>query len=277
MQHPEKAYKNLDFLNSPPARHIRILCEYEEPRQRFLSHGVRDTLVFFGSARARDPEEAAAMLDAAEQGVQAHPEDPDAIRELARAHNAVKLSGYYAQARELSERLTRWSLYREAPRRYIVATGGGPGIMEAANRGAADVDHGRSVGLGISLPFEAGNNAFVTPELSFEFHYFFTRKLWFVYLMKACIVFPGGFGTMDELFEALTLIQTGKVKKEVPLVLFGTDFWSRVLDFDAMVEAGVIGEQDPDLVLRTDSVDEAFEHLTRELERIEASAAGHRG
>lgn len=271
---PDKAYKNLDFLNSPPARHIRILCEYEEPRQRFLSQGVRDTLVFFGSARARDPEEAAAALSQAEAAAAAAPGDADAARALLRAQQAVKLSGYYASARDLAARLTRWSMYRDGPRRYTVCTGGGPGIMEAANRGAADVENGRSVGLGISLPFEPGVNAYVSEELAFEFHYFFTRKLWFVYLMKACIVFPGGFGTMDELFEALTLIQTGKVKKEIPIVLFGSAYWDSVLNFDAMADAGVISPADTDRMFRTDSVDDAFAFVTSELERIEAGRRG---
>lgn len=266
---PEKAYKNLSFLNAPPARHIRILCEYEEPRQRFLQHGVHDTLVFFGSARARDPEAAAALVAEAEARLADKPDDADLARQLARAHAAVKLSRYYDQARELARRLTEWSLYRDAKRRYTVCTGGGPGIMEAANRGAADVDNGRSVGLGISLPFEPGVNAYVSKELAFEFHYFFTRKLWFVYLMKACIVFPGGFGTMDELFESLTLMQTGKVTKEIPIVLFGTDYWDAVLDLDAMAEAGVISPGDRLLMYRTNDVEEAFEYLTRELTRIE--------
>ncbi|MCB9681499.1 MAG: LOG family protein [Alphaproteobacteria bacterium] len=266
---PEKAYKNLGFLNAPPARPIRILCEYEEPRQRFSQQGVHDTIVFFGSARARPPEVAATLLADAQAKVAAAPDDAAAARELARATAAHKLARYYDEARELSRRLTEWAQYRDGKRHYVVATGGGPGIMEAANRGAADVENGRSVGLGISLPFEPGVNEYVTRELAFEFHYFFTRKLWFVYLMKACVVFPGGFGTMDELFESLTLIQTGKVTKEVPIVLFGTAYWDKVLDLDAMVEAGVIAPTDKLLVHRTDDVDEAFRYLTAELDRIE--------
>lgn len=267
---PDKAYKNLDFLNSPPARHIRILAEYEEPRQRFLSQGVRDTIVFFGSARAKDPEEASQQLADAQAAAEADPDDAGLASAVRRAESAVRLSVYYEQARALSAKLTRWSTYRDGHRRYTIATGAGPGIMEAANRGAADVENGRSIGLGISLPFEPGLNDHVTPELGFEFHYFFTRKLWFVYLMKAMVVFPGGFGTLDELFEVLTLIQTSKVKKKIPIVLFGCEFWDSVLSLDALVDAGVIGEADPGLLFRTDDVEEAYRYVVGALEEAEA-------
>ncbi len=265
---PEKAYKNIPFLTSPPARHIRILCEYEEPRQRFRAQGVHDTIVVFGSARSRPVEVAAAMLEAAEKQIALTPDDADAKKALFRAKGAVKTAPHYEAARELSRRLTEWSLYRDG-RPYLIATGGGPGTMEAANRGAYEVDGGRSIGLGISLPFEPGVNQYVTKELAFEFHYFFTRKYWFVYLMKAMVVMPGGFGTMDELFETLTLIQTGKVKKRVPIVLFGTEYWNSVLNIEAMAEYGTIGPDDIDLVHRTDSVDDAFDYITSELVRLE--------
>jgi len=267
---PPKAYDNLEFLNSPAARHIRILCEYEETRQRFLRYGVRHTLVFFGSARIRPRAEAEANLRHARAQAEAHPDDEAAAALLQRAKAVVKLSPYYDAATELSRRLTEWSISREGRRSYYVTSGGGPGIMEAANRGAAEVEGGKSLGLGISLPFEQGVNEFVTPELAFEFHYFFTRKLWFLYLSKGMCIFPGGFGTMDEFFETLTLLQTGKIKKHMPIVLFGTDYWGKILNLEAMAEFGTISPRDLELVHRTDSVDSAFECLTSNLEAIEA-------
>lgn len=266
---PEKAYKNLDFLTSPAARHIRILCEYEETRQRLMKYGVKNTIVMFGSARIRSPEDAQARLEGV-RAVEHTTKGGDEWKiELVKAEHALKLSSYYADTRELARRLTAWSMEREGKRSYYITSGGGPGIMEAANRGAADVPGGRSVGLGISLPFEAGVNDWVTPELAFEFHYFFTRKLWFLYLCKALIVCPGGFGTMDELFESLTLMQTQKIKKPMPIILFGVEYWDKVLNVKAMAEFGTISEDDINLCYRTDSVDDAFEHLTKALEAQE--------
>jgi uncharacterized protein (TIGR00730 family) len=269
-QTPEKAYKNLSFLNSPPARTIRILTEYEEPRQRFKALGVRDTIVFFGSARIRPRDAAERSLNEARARLEAHPDSPEAIAAVKHAEAIVGMSTYYEQARELSRRLTEWSLYRDSEHRYTICTGGGPGIMEAANRGAADVEGARSIGLGISLPFEPGVNDWVSRDLAFEFHYFFMRKLWFVYLMKAMVVLPGGFGTLDELFESLTLIQTGKVKKDVPIVLFGTAYWDRVIGIEAMAELGMISAKDVNLVYRTDDVEDAFRYLVHRLEEVEA-------
>ncbi len=265
----EKAYKNLKFLNSSHARHIRLLCEYEEPRTRFIEQQVKDTIVMFGSARVRDPEHARAELERAQRAVEAVEEEshrPKAVAELAQAQRGVRLARYYDDTRELAARLTKWSLERTGGRRYVVCSGGGPGIMEAANRGAADVENGRSVGLGISLPFEESVNDYCTPELAFQFHYFFMRKYWFAYLAKAMVILPGGFGTLDELFEILTLRQTGKIKKKLPMVLFGTDYWDSIINLEKMVEWGTIAERDLGLVHRTDSVDDAFEFLTRELE-----------
>jgi uncharacterized protein (TIGR00730 family) len=270
----EKAYKNLGFLNSPAARHIRILCEYEEPRERFIEQQVRDTIVMFGSARVRSPEDAAATLDRAKRDVEAMtaPEDVARARaELDRAQKMMKLSRYYADTRELAARLTRWSLERTQGRRYLVCSGGGPGIMEASNRGAMDVPGGRSVGLGISLPFEERVNDYVTPELAFQFHYFFMRKYWFAYLAKAMVILPGGFGTFDEFFEILTLRQTGKIKKNLPMVLFGLDYWDSIMNIEKMVEWGTIAEKDLDLFYRTDSVDDAFNFLVNALEANEAA------
>lgn len=267
----KKAYKNLEFLSSPAARHVRILCEYEEPRMRLLDQGVHDTIVFFGSARAKAPEDAAATLVAAEAHAATNPSDADAAAQLERARLGINLADYYVAARVLAERLTQWNVDRAGPRDYTVCTGGGPGMMEAANRGAADVEGGRSVGLGISLPFEEGVNAWVPKELAFEFHYFFMRKLWFLYLMKAMAVFPGGFGTLDEFFETLTLIQTGKIKKKVPMVLFGTSYWNAVFNPEAMAAFGTISPGDTDLFLRTDDLDEAFEYIVAGLLEAEAS------
>jgi uncharacterized protein (TIGR00730 family) len=275
VSHPDKAYKNLDFLNSPPARHIRILCEYEEPRQRFLEQKVRDTIVFFGSARTRTPKQAAETLADAHRELKAAGGD-DARRRLEHqvkvAERGVNMSRYYAETRELARRLTEWDMARDAPNRYLVCTGGGPGIMEAANRGASDVEGGKSVGLGISLPFEEKVNRFVTPELAFEFHYFFTRKYWFLYLVKAMVAMPGGFGTMDELFETLTLRQTGKIKKPLPTVLYGADYWDRVFNLQAMVDFGTIAEKDLLLFHRSDTVDDAFDYLVAAIEAAETDA-----
>lgn len=268
----EKAYKNLQFLSSPYARPIRLLCEYEEPRTRFIEQRVHDTIVIFGSARVRSAEDANAALDRALHDLEGVDDDGRAKAEdaVAAARRQVRLSRYYQDTRLLAERLTRWSLERTGGRRYLVCSGGGPGIMEASNRGAADVEHGRSVGLGISLPFEERVNDWVTPELAFQFHYFFMRKYWFAYLAKAMVIMPGGFGTMDEMFEILTLRQTGKIKKRLPMVLFGVDYWNAVMNLDAMVEWGTIAERDLSLMFRTDSVDEAFDFLTSELSADES-------
>ena len=261
MLEPEKAYKNLDFLNSSAARHIRILCEYEEPRQRFLRYGVHNTVVFFGSARAVDGETAKERLAVATAERAANPTSEESRVALARAEAGVRLSPYYDAARELARRVAHWSGHRGPDdRRYFITSGGGPGIMEAANRGASDAGM-HSVGLGISLPFEQGVNGYVTEDLAFEFHYFFTRKYWFLYPCKGLVIFPGGFGTMDELFETMTLVQTGKIKKDLPILLFGKEYWDRVLNLDAMVDFGTVSPGDLDLLHRTDDIDEAFTWL----------------
>jgi uncharacterized protein (TIGR00730 family) len=262
----QKAYKDLDFLNSPAARTVRILCEYEEPRERFHRQHVRDTIVIFGSARVKPPDEAAELHDRAR-----HLGDAEAIR---KAEAALKLSRYYADTRELARRLTEWSLARpHNHRRLIITTGGGPGIMEAGNRGAADVEGGRSVGLGISLPFEEKVNRWVHSDLAFEFHYFFMRKYWFSYLAKSVVVMPGGFGTLDEMCELLTLRQTKRITKPMPMVLYGTDYWDEVIDVEAMIRWGTISAQDRDLMHRSDSVDDAFRFLTHHLDSTEKETA----
>ena len=253
-RHPVKAYRNPAFLNSKDARVLRILSEYLEPKSRFERHAVDDTVVFMGSARIKSREQAEAALAGAEGG-----------GDLEGARVALRMSAYYEAARELAFRLTQWSKELDSKeRRFVVCTGGGPGIMEAANRGAAEA-RGMNVGLTISIPAEEFDNPYVTRALAFHFHYFFMRKFWFAYLAKAVIVFPGGFGTLDELFELLTLVQTRKMRKPMPIVVFGTEYWRQVVDFDALVRHGTIDAQDVELMHRTDSVDDAYDWIVRQL------------
>ena len=261
---PVKAYANEVFLNSRDARALRILAEYLEPRSRFERLNVEDTVVFMGSARALSREQADAVLRKAERDG----------GDLKAARAAVKMSVYYEAARELAFRITRWSksLDRNS-RRFVVCTGGGPGIMEAASRGASEA-RGINVGLGISLPNEQFDNEYLTRELAVHFHYFFMRKFWFAYLAKAMIVFPGGFGTLDELFELLTLVQTRKMRKPLPIVLFGTDYWEHVINFEALVRHGTIDARDVKLVHRTDSVDNAYEWVVSRLEKLALNQPG---
>jgi len=250
-----KAYQNQRFLESRDARALRILSEYLEPLSRFQRYQVQDTIVFMGSARILSRDVADAALSAAEL----------AGSGVAAARVALELSNYYEAARELAHRLTDWSKQLgDAARRFVICTGGGPGIMEAANRGASEAK-GLNVGLTISIPNEEFDNPFVSRELHVHFHYFFMRKFWFVYLAKAVVLFPGGYGTLDELFEILTLVQTRKMKKRMPLVLFGPKFWNEVVNFDALVRHGTISPEDASLFHFTDSVDEAYELITRGL------------
>ncbi|MFN0244349.1 MAG: LOG family protein [Planctomycetota bacterium] len=251
-----KAYKNETFLTSPDARLLRILAEYLEPESRFQELRVKDTIVFFGSARIPSREVAAAELEAARAG----------NGDLERAEMRLHMSRYYEEARELAHRLTVWSKSLEGTdRRFVICSGGGPGIMEAANRGASEA-RGENIGLNISLPFEQTDNPFITRRLAFEFHYFFMRKFWFSYLAKAMVVMPGGFGTFDEFMEVVTLVQTLKIKKRLPIVLFGNEYWRQVINFEPMIKFGTISPEDVNLFFCTDSVDEAFEFIVRELE-----------
>jgi len=263
-----KAYKNLPFLNSRDARSLRILAEYLEPRQRFENEGVKDTVVFFGSARIRSKRQAQRRLREAQKELnRARRKTAKLKRALALAQSGVALARYYEDAVELAKLVTEWSAGLPDGQRFVVCSGGGPGIMEATNKGA-DKAGGPSVGLNISLPFEQAPNPYISDALNFEFHYFFMRKLWFVYLAKAVVIFPGGFGTLDEFMEVLTLIQTQKVQKQVPMVIYGTEFWNDILDLDAMARWGVISDYDLDLFVFADTPQDAFTHLTGELERL---------
>jgi len=264
---PLKAYKNLDFLNNEDARNIRVLCEMTEPGLRFAEQNIKDTIVLFGSARTIPVSQAEKALEAAKSAIK-DPENPS-IAEQAALHKAqvdLKSAPYYDAAVQLSEELTKWSmgLPESVQRRFYICSGGGPGIMEAANRGAHNAG-GKSIGLGISLPFEQGVNQYIPEELQFEFHYFFVRKYWFVLLAKALVAFPGGFGTLDELFETLTLIQTKKVEELPPIVLFGRAFWNSILNIDALVEWGTISPQDVHLFKIVDTVEEARDCIIGQL------------
>ena len=248
---PPKAYKDVKFLTSPEARAIRILSEYLEPDSRFRKQKIQDTIVFFGSARLSDRATAQRAIAQAR----------DALTRR-QAQRLLRTSTYYEDARELARLLTHWSLALPSePARFVICSGGGPGIMEAANRGAHEAG-GKSIGLNISLPFEQLPNPYITPGLSFEFHYFFMRKYWFAYLAKALVVFPGGFGTGDELMEILTLNQTGKFSKKMLVLIYGEKYWKEVLNFDAMERWGMIDRQDRQFIQYADRPQQAFDLIT---------------
>ncbi len=256
---PPKAYRNVEFIDSPEARPIRILAEYLEPQLRFEKYHVYDTVVFFGSARIQSKSEALKSLEDTKRN---SPKDRTAIE---RAERMVTMSKYYEECTELAKLLTNWSKsLGRGKRRFIVCSGGGPGIMEAANRGAKEAG-GLSIGFNISLPFEQHPNPFISPELNFEFHYFFVRKYWFAYMAKALVIFPGGFGTLDELTELLTLIQTEKIKKKLPIVIYGTEYWNKVINFSEMEKWGVLGPEDLNLIHFSDTPKDALDYLTQEL------------
>ncbi|HKV39050.1 MAG TPA: LOG family protein [Blastocatellia bacterium] len=253
------AYLDQQFLGSPDARVIRIISEYLEPSARLRRHGIHDTIVFFGSARSVSPEQAASEMERVSSTDPTDP-NPEIRSARIRAEYRLRLSRYYHDAVELARRITEWSKSLPGDRHFIVCSGGGGGMMEAANRGASTAN-GKTLGLNIHLPHEQSVNRFVTHGLSFNFHYFFMRKFWFVYLAKALVAFPGGFGTVDELFEVLTLIQTKMPRKKMPVVLFGTEFWDEIINFQAMVNWGVVSPEDLNIFFKTDSVDDAFEYL----------------
>jgi uncharacterized protein (TIGR00730 family) len=238
---PELAYLNEEFLTSPAARMLRVETELLEPTMRLRANDARHTVVFFGSARIRPPEEAKG----------------DPILE--------RMAKYYEGARDLAFKLARYSSKLPQEKQFLICSGGGPGIMEAANRGAYEAGH-RSIAFGISLPFEQSINRYASPELSFNFHYFFIRKFWFFFLTRALIVFPGGFGTMDELFEMLTVIQTRKATKHVPVLLYGAEFWNEVVNIPALAKWGTISADDLDLFKIVDSPEEAFAFLKKDFQ-----------
>ncbi|HEX4032654.1 MAG TPA: TIGR00730 family Rossman fold protein [Terracidiphilus sp.] len=288
------AYENPAFLNSADGRLIRIVSEYLEPLARFRHEQIQDTVVFFGSARFRGRDEADHALELLDNTGSTRPapseEQPARAPDIAagkasdlqrkRAVAAVEMARYYEDARRLSQLLTRWAMnIPSRKRRFVVTSGGGPGIMEAANRGAHEVG-GKTIGLNIRLPFEQAPNPYITPALNFEFHYFFMRKLWFAYLSKALVVFPGGFGTIDEMFEILTLAQTRKLAKKITVVIYGSDYWKKVLNLDALVDSGAISPKDIELFQFADTPEEAFEMLRHGLTQNYlaaevAAAAGH--
>jgi uncharacterized protein (TIGR00730 family) len=265
------AYLNAEFLESDDARPIRILAEYLEPLRRFKEQNIQDTVVFFGSARVRSREHAEEALTRLETVLlkrthqKGKAEGRKTVRPtreqriaLSRARRAVTMSRYYEDARRLAHMLTRWSLSLDFPHhRFVVCSGGGPGIMEAANRGAIEAG-GKTVGMNIRLPFEQGLNDYITDGLGFEFHYFFMRKLWFAYLSKALVIFPGGFGTLDEMFEILTLAQTQKLQKQLAVVLYGEDYWHEVMDLEPMAQWGMISPEDLSLLQPANDPEEAF-------------------
>src|SRR5215471_3104319 len=269
------AYANLDFLNSPDGRVLRILAEYIEPLARFRRERIQDTVVFFGSARFANMSTARSNLQVLEKpgSKQLAPpneqpatlagalEGRESSLKLKRAQAAVEMARYYEEARKLAYMLTKWSMKLPFKRhRFVVTSGGGPGIMEAANLGASEAG-GKTIELNINLPFEQFPNRYITPELNFEFHYFFMRKYWFAYLAKALVIFPGGFGTLDEMFEILTLAQTRKLAKPITVVIYGSDYWKTIINMQEMADKGAISIKDLELFSFADTPEQAFEIL----------------
>ncbi len=273
-----KAYNDPEFLNSPEARIIRIMSEYIEPLSRFERNDIRGVVVFFGSARIIPPGQADEEIAAVERQImQAEGEHRELhLLTLEALKYKRRMSRFYTDAVELSRMVTEWGMKQTEPemqRKFIVCTGGGPGIMEAANLGAHQAG-GESVGLNISLPFEQTPNQYITGTLNFEFHYFFMRKLFFVSMAHAVVIFPGGFGTLDELMEVLTLVQTRKVSKKMPIIFYGTEFWDEVINLPRMAELGVISPEDLGLFHRSNDVQDAFNYLTTELTKFHLTNNG---
>ena len=257
------AYMNAEFLESDEARPMRIIAEYLEPLRRLKAQNIQDTVVFFGSARVHSRLDATRALQRLRRRNSRRTRENLAL--LKRSRKAVEWSRYYEDARELANRLAKWSLALESPRhRFVVCSGGGPGIMEAANRGAYEAG-GKSIGFNIRLPFEQGANRYITDGLHFEFHYFFMRKFWFAYLAKALVIFPGGFGTLDEMFEILTLAQTQKLSKQLGVFIYGREYWEEIIDLKPMEDWGAINPDDLDLLKWVNTPDEAFDQLRSHL------------
>lgn len=260
----ELSYLQKDFMTSGDARPLRILSEYFYPGQVFKKHNIQDTIVFFGSARAIPPFQLKEKFKELDR-------ENLSPKEKERLSNTLKLTAYYKKAVLLAYMLTRWSKnLPQGSRRFIIASGGGPGLMEAGNRGAS-LAGGMSVGLNVDLPHEQNSNPYTTDYLNIGFNYFFTRKYWFMKLAKALVIFPGGFGTMDEFFELLTLVQTRKITKPLPIVVFGKQFWTKLINFDVFVDWGLIDESDLDYIHFTDSVEEAYEYLSSQLTALYSS------
>jgi uncharacterized protein (TIGR00730 family) len=267
---PKPPHEDEEFLQSTPARPLRIMAEYLQPLMQLKKENIGDTIVIFGSARIESRETALARYTrlkkqkTAKLGAKAGAAHRLA---LSSAKSALEMSRYYEEARELSHKITSWaSSLGPKPRRFVICSGGGPGIMEAANRGAYEAG-GKSIGLSIELPHEQFSNAYISPELSLNFHYFFMRKLWFAQIAKALVVFPGGFGTMDELWEMMTLLQTGKLSKNNMILIYGRRYWEQVLNFRAMVRWGMINPEEYKLIQFADTVDEAFEKIRTDMEK----------
>lgn len=271
------AYENPGFLNSPDARILRIMAEYQEPLSRFRRERIQDTIVFFGSARFRALDVAAANFEllANTGSKEPAPEQPAPLQEIEQGHAtgarlrlagaAIEMAAYYEDARILANKLATWAKSLPGPRhRFVVTSGGGPGIMEAANRGAYEAG-AKTIGLNIKLPFEQQPNPYITPSLNFDFHYFFMRKYWFAYLAKALVIFPGGFGTLDEMFELLTLAQTNKLAKRITTIIYGSAYWKSVINLDVLAEKGAIAHGDLNLFRFVDTPEEAFEILKEDL------------
>jgi uncharacterized protein (TIGR00730 family) len=273
--HAPLAYENSDFLNSADGRILRILAEYQEPMARFRRERIQDTVVFFGSARFRALDVASHELQLLENTGSTAPAPPDeqpasrdevergevSGQKLLLAGAAIEMAAYYEDARKLAGLVSKWAMGLPGRRhRYVITSGGGPGIMEAANRGAYEAG-AKTIGLNIKLPFEQMPNPYITPALNLEFHYFFMRKYWFAYLAKALVVFPGGFGTLDEMFEILTLAQTRKLAKKITVLIYGSSYWKSVINLDILAEKGAIAMKDRDLFQYVDTPEEAFTKL----------------
>ena len=263
-----KAYENLPFLRSRDARELRILSEYLEPQARLRRRRIRSAIVFFGSTSARSLAETEERYGAIAAGRQ-----PASSTEVRRAQRQLRLAAYYEDARALAGKVAAWTKASGAEGELVVCSGGGPGMMEAANRGAAEAG-AQNVGLTISLPHEPLPNRYISPGLAVEFHYFFMRKFWFMYLARALVVFPGGYGTMDELFEVLTLLQTRKVQRPVEVIVYGREYWNDVVNFEKLLEWGTISAEDRKLIHLVDDVDEAFALLTRTITTPKAGKSG---